>query len=296
MKISFIGDFLPMGKYENFLKKDFIIQMHPSKNSNDEMYECVKGAEIIVTHDRFDSELIQRLDGLKLLISWSTGLDNIDIEAARNKGIQVINTKNYCSQAVAEHVFSLIFSLARKIPQAIAEVNNRSWDCLPYKGIELKGKTLGLVGYGNIGKIVDKTAQALDMKTLINCRSKLALPNYCSLDVLLMKSDFVCLCLSLNESSELLLDSTKFDIMKSTAFLVNISRGKIINEDHLIDALMKRKISGAGLDVINDEPKVSQKLIGVPNLIITPHIAWLTEESVAAGAKLIYDIIKGYSK
>jgi D-3-phosphoglycerate dehydrogenase / 2-oxoglutarate reductase len=298
-KIALIGEFLPMGNQMSRLKKLGEVSIFNSPKNIKQLIQMAKDKDIIITHCNFNKKALSMLPITKLIVSWSTGLDNIDVDYANKNGIIVVNTPDYCSQSVAEYAIALLFCAERKILQSSQEVKMNSWDCLPYIGHELAGKIIGIIGYGNIGKKVSKIAEGLEMEVLINTKNKKLETTgikFVDLITLLRKSDYIILCTSLNPSSEKLISTKQLIEMKSTVILINTSRGKIIDENALEKALKKNKQMFAALDVLTTEPKINKKLLKLPNVLITPHNAWNTQEALLRGAKQCVDHVEIFFK
>jgi len=298
-KIALIGEFLPMGEQMKRLKKLGVVSVCGNPKNKKQLIQFAKDKNIIITHCEFDKGVLSSLPNTKLIVSWTTGLDNIDVDYANQKGIMVVNTPDYCSQSVAEYAFALLFCVERKIVQSSREVEKNSWNCLPYIGRELAGKTIGIVGYGNVGKKVSKLALGLEMKVLINTKNKEANTekvNFVDLTALLKEADYVILCTSLNSSSENLISIKQLSEMKPITTLINTSRGKIIDENALAITLKRNKQMFAALDVLATEPKINKKLLNLPNVLITPHNAWNTQEALIRGAKQCVDHVELFMK
>ena len=228
---------------------------------------------------------------LKYIGLFATGYNNVDIEYAKVRGITVCNVPNYSTNGVVQLTFSFIFSLFSNLEKYRASVNNGDWkkskvfSYFPYPIFELAGKTIGIVGYGSIGKAVAKVALALGMRVIVYTRT--VRPEYVNdgvefidFDKLLSESDIVTLHCPLNKDSEKLMNKAAFEKMKKGAVLINTSRGPVVDEYALKDALLSGKLMGAGLDVLETEPmKEDCPLFGIENCIITPHIAWAGAET-----------------
>ncbi len=220
---------------------------------------------------------------LKIIIRGGVGVDNIDVDYARSKGIQVANTPNASSASVAELAIGHMFSLARFI--GIANVTMREGKCekKAYKGTELAGKTLGLIGIGRIAKETAKRASALGMKVIYTNRSghKREYEPYVrvEMDELLAQSDFLSLHLPAVKGQPPVIGQAQFARMKDGAFLINTSRGTLVDEDALCDALESGKLAGAGIDVYCEEPCKNQRLIQNPKVSLTPHVGGSTKEA-----------------
>lgn len=231
----------------------------------------------------------------KIIASPVTGLDHIDLEACARNNIRVLSLKGATDflknvRATAEHTMALMLCLIRNIIPAANHVASNQFNRNLFKGSELYQKTLGIIGYGRLGKIVADYAIAFSMKICcyeIDESKRIQHTNiqFCELDTLLKESDIISLHIDLNERNEGLINKEFLDKIKTGAFLINTSRGNLINEDDLVDALKSGKLSGAALDVVRNETEIefNSKLYQYQkqnsNLIITPHIGGLTEES-----------------
>ena len=238
--------------------------------------------------DKIDSKLIESAGStLKIISCYSVGYDYVDIIAASKKGIAVTNTPHVLANTTADLTFSLILSVARNIVTADTYLRTNKWKFgwMPdlFLGYDVYCSTLGIIGLGEIGILVARRAKGFNMNVLYYSRNrkfdleiKLGI-KYCSLEKLMKESDFISIHVDLNKDSLHLIDNKKIDLMKKTAFLINTSRGKIINENHLIDALKNRRIAGAGLDVYDHEPILhSNPLLKMTNVVILPHIGSAT--------------------
>lgn len=265
----------------------------------DNLEKILSDAEAVICNKaKFTREVISNCPSLKYIGLFATGYDNIDIDAAKERGIVVCNSPGYSTMSVAQHTFSLILNLASNSIAYINSVANGDWINAPmftyltYPINEINNKTLGIIGYGSIGKAVAKIGEAFGMKILIYTRTK---PENCpydvvDFDVLLENSDFVTLHCPLTEQTHKLINQNTLSKMKASAFLINTSRGGVIDEDALSKALINKKIAGAAVDVLSTEPmKANHPLYGLSNCIITPHIAWA---SLEARIRLL-QIVKG---
>lgn len=264
-------------------------------SSQAEAIERIKDAEIItVNYFDGDKQLINSAPLLKYIISPAVGYEWIDTEYARSKGIIVLNCPTFVPLSVAEHAMALLLSLAKRLPEANADMRNGIWNPNQYVGFELAGKRLGLLGYGNIGKHIERMANGFGMAVgHINSTSSPV-----DIDRLFQESDVVCLCLPLTEKTRNMVDGRRLGLLKPTAYLINVARGAIVDQSALLQSLRGRKIAGAGLDVFDGEPGSSgemsaeiRELISLPNVIATPHSAFNTPESLdRKGAEILADI------
>lgn len=246
--------------------------------------ERTKDCDIVITNKTpLRKELLETLTNLKYVGLLSTGYNIVDWEYCKEKGIPVCNIPSYSTSAVAQLVFSLILELTNAVSVHSESVHGGEWsacrDFCYWKTplTELDGKTLGIIGFGKIGKAVAKIASAFGMKVLASTNHPAPFENveFCGRDELLSKSDFVSLHCPLTPSTEGMVNADFLSKMKPTAILINTSRGQVIDENALADALKNGRISGAGLDVLSVEPpKTDNPLFGIKNCYITPHIAW----------------------
>jgi glyoxylate reductase len=235
--------------------------------------------------DRVDADLIATAPRLRAIANYAVGTDNIDLETATARGIPVGNTPDVLTDATADLTFALLLAAARRLPDAIDDVTKRiwsTWEPARHLGHSVHGATLGIVGYGRIGQAVAKRAQGFDMTIL---HSKQA-----TLKAILEDSDFVSLHAPLSEATRHLIDATALARMKPTAILINTARGPIVDQGALVDALRRRTIAGAALDVTDPEPPAADDPIhDTPNLLITPHIGSATRQARERMADLSVD-------
>lgn len=254
-------------------------------STDEEILDRIKEQNIVVSKELLiGKELIERFpSSVKLICEAGTGYNNIDIEAARDKGISVCNVPGYSTEAVAQLVITFILSLSSSLSAQQRMLERKDYSnftsSLRVPHFEIQNKTLGVVGAGHIGLQVIKVAKTLGMNILVHSRTAKDLDDssikFVGIDELLEKSDFVTLHCPLTEKTRNLIDMNKLEIMKPSAFIINTSRGAIIKEKDLIRALNRRIIAGAALDVQDPEPpEESNPLFTMDNVIITPHIGW----------------------
>jgi len=261
---------------------------------------------IVRNMTKVNAELLGEAKILKVIGRAGAGFDNIDVSAASQQGIVVCYSPEENAISVAEHVFGLILALARKIPAADRSVKNGGWERKKYHGYELMGKTLGILGLGKIGFRVALRAKAFGLHLLAHDAylSNTSLPvtesgaKLVSLDELLTQADFLTIHLPLTKETKGLLNRQAFQKMKPTSFLINTSRGEVLVEEDLYQALKEGKIAGAALDVRAEEPPAKESpLHGLENVILTPHTAGLTYEAqekvVAAVAEDVDRVLSG---
>ena len=252
--------------------------------TREDLLTAAANAEIILCNKTvIDREIMNAAPKLHYIGLFATGYNNIDIAAAKEKGITVCNAGSYSTNAVTQQVIGYILMHYTKIPQYDTFVKQGGWkrsgvfSPLIFSGDEVFGKTLGIVGYGNIGKAVEKAAEGLGMNVLVHTRTvrENGKTKFVGLDTLLENSDIVTLHCPLNPQSEKMMNSTAFAKMRDGAFFINTSRGGTVDENALFAALKSGKLSGAAIDVLTREPMLPDcPLTDAPNIIITPHTAW----------------------
>ena len=250
----------------------------------------IQDAEFIITNKvKINKQHLSQANNLKLICVAATGTNNVDLQAARDLGIPVANVTNYATPSVTQHVFCLMLSLFIRIEEYRQAVNDHRWQSSPffclldYPISELAGKTLGIIGYGVLGKAVAALGEAFGMKVLIAARrGEPPAEDRTSFNQVLEQSDVISLHCPLTDDTRNLIDRDELALMKQSAVIINAARGGIINEQALADALKAGQIAGAGVDVLSEEPPVNGNVLldlNIPNLIVTPHIAWASVES-----------------
>lgn len=266
----------------------------------EELIEKGKGADALLTllTDKINGDVIDALGPqLKIVANYAVGFDNIKIDDATAKGVAVTNTpSDEVNESVAEHTWALMLALARRIVEA-DEVTRKGaykgWEPNIFLGVNMIGKTLGIIGLGRIGGKVALRAKGFKMKVLYTKRSrdekaeKELGVQFADLSQLLSQSDFVTLHVPLNDSTRHLINEDTLSKIKKGAYLVNTSRGPVVDEHALVAALRSGQLSGAALDVYDNEPNINPELVGMENVILTPHIAsatWEAREKMGAQA------------
>jgi D-3-phosphoglycerate dehydrogenase len=268
----------------------------------EEMLNLIKDIDgIIIGIDELSAEIIEKANKLKVISKYGTGLDNIDINMATNKKIIVTNTPTANVDAVADLAFGLILTLARRIPEADQKTKSGKWEKIIGKSVWKK--TLGVIGLGKIGKQVVKRARGFKMNILgfdLIKDKKFAQRygiKYISLEKLLQKSDYITIHLPLNDATYHLISYKELEKIKKDAFLINTSRGGIVDEQALYQALRNNQLKGAALDVYHNEPPVESPLKELDNVIMTPHIGAYTEEAIEnmgmQAAQNLIDVLEG---
>jgi D-3-phosphoglycerate dehydrogenase len=241
-------------------------------------------AMVIRSRTKVRESLIDKATNLKAIIRAGVGLDNIDVEYAESKGVEVRNTPAASSNAVAELTIGYLFALARPIVEATVSMKDGKWEKKKLKGTELAGKTLGLVGFGRIGSLVGDKANALGMDVLFHRRTEVDVDfaTQVSMDELLKRSDYVSLHVPHTPGTHHIIGEEAFAKMKDGVKLVNCGRGGTVDEDALYDAIKSGKVAGAALDVYEDEAEErGQKLMQLPEVIGSPHVGAGTAEAKA---------------
>ena len=245
-------------------------------------------ALLSVLTEQVDEELLEKAGRLKIVANYAVGYNNIDIAACTQRGIAVTNTPEVLTAATADLAFTLILAVAKRIVEGdnmTRSGNFKGWGPLLLLGSEVSGKTLGIIGAGRIGSTVAGRATGFDMKILYHdTKQNSELENKCdakfvSLDELLEKSDFISLHVPLNENTRHLINMNRLRQMKTSAYLINASRGPVVDENALVTALKEKIIAGAGLDVFEGEPLLAPGLTNLPNTVLLPHIASATVET-----------------
>lgn len=264
-------------------------------------------ALITMLSDQMDGELLEHASSLKVIANLAVGYDNIDLQAAKEKGVIICNTPDVLTDTTADLTFGLLMAAARRIVEAdryIKEGRWKSWSPLLLAGADIHHKTIGIVGMGSIGETVAKRAKGFDMNILYHNRSRKPEAEeglgavYVSMDELLAQSDFVVVLAPLTPETEGLFQKEQFQAMKKSAFFINAARGAIVNEEALIEALKKGEIAGAGLDVFVEEPIDSNHpLLQLDNVVALPHIASSSIETRTAMMNLcvqnVMAVLKG---
>jgi D-3-phosphoglycerate dehydrogenase len=285
---------------KEILEKNGLKVTYEPEITPEQIAEKIGNFEVVVVRSRtkMTRELIAKADKCKIIARVGIGLDNIDQDAAKEKNIRVINAVEGAITAVAELVIGLMISMAREISRADREIRNGNWIKKELMGSELKGKYLGIVGLGNIGKRLGRLARALNMNIIgydvvpIDDEfSKEVGLMKADLDTLLSSADYVSFHVPLLDSTRHMINAEKLKMMKNTARIINTSRGGVIDEEALYNSLKDGSLAGAALDVFEVEPATENKLIALPNFIATPHIGAQTKEAQLLAANIIAEKI-----
>lgn len=272
--------------------------------SKEEIISVSKNADAIICNKAIiDKEIMENCENLKYVGLFATGYNNIDLCFAKQKRITVCNAPDYSTNAVAQLAFSFILMLACKTYEYKNFVDNGNWilspkfSCFPFDMCELQGKVLGVYGLGAIGTTVAKIGNAFGMKVISFTRTKKKIDGVemVSEQELFKMSDFLSIHCPLTEQTENLINKDTLSLMKNTAFLINTSRGGVVNETDLANALNNGTIAGAGLDVLRKEPMDKNcPLYKAKNCIITPHVGWAPKETRERLVKIVYDNIESF--
>ncbi|MCP8312913.1 MAG: D-2-hydroxyacid dehydrogenase [archaeon] len=276
------------------------------KITNQELLNKIHDYDVVIVRGRtkITKDVIEKGENLKIIGRAGIGLDNIDLKSAESKGIKVFNTPESSTNAVAELTIGLMIDLARGISKGEFGIKQGNWLKDELMGFELKGKTLGIIGMGRIGTQVARLAKAFGMKILVydiveldkdvlnEVRAKVV-----SLDELLSSSDIVSLHVTLTDDTYHMINEEKLSKMKKGAYIINTSRGPVIDEKALLNALKSGSIKGAALDVFEVEPPGSSELVKLHNVVAIPHIGAQTKEAQDLAATLLVEkIIKALPK
>jgi len=284
------------------LRKRYQIEIHsgeipiPKKKLRSKIKE-IDGL-ICFPYDKIEKETMDCAENLKVISTYSVGFDHIDTEYAKEKKIRVGYTPEVLTDATADLAFSLLLDVSRRISEGDRIIRDGKWKeiygAYDYVGVDLQGKTIGILGLGRIGSTLAKRAKAFDMKIIYHSRKRVSKTRekalgakYVSFDKLVSQSDFISIHVPHTKETDQLFDMKVFKKMKKKSFLINTSRGKVINEKDLVAALKKKIISGAGLDVFEVEP-INKKhpFVKLPNIVLAPHIGSSTKETRSKMAEI----------
>jgi D-3-phosphoglycerate dehydrogenase len=295
-----------MEKFEKDLPNAKITSEHYEK---DELIEKVKDFDILVVRSatKVTREIIEAGKKLKIIGRAGMGLDNIDLEAAKEKSIEVLNTPGQNSLSVAELVIGMILSLKRHIVRGTKGLSEGKWEKKQLEGTELSGKTLGIIGFGNIGKHLARLVKGFNVKIKVfdvfdideETKKQFDIEQV-SFEELIKNSDIISLHIPHNDKTHHIISDTEFEKMKENALLINCARGGIVDEKALLKALKENMIAGAGLDVYEEEPakgEIYKELFNLDNVVGTPHIGASTEEAQQrVGINMVDTIVNATKK
>ncbi len=274
--------------FENF---EVIYPYHKEFFSNEEIIELAKDVDAIISVflQKIDAKVIENAKKLRIISNYGVGFNNIDVEFATQRNIVITNTPDVVTEPTADMAMGLMLSTMRKIDECSRKLRlnpNFEWGLMKNLGTSLWGKTLGILGMGNIGKALARRALAAGMKIIYHNRKQLSLheeqkyeAQFVDFEQLLQQSDVLSLNCPLTAETKHLINADAFLKMKKTAFLINTARGAVVHEDALVNALENNQIAGAGLDVFEFEPKIAEKLFSFDSVVMTPHTATGTHET-----------------
>lgn len=277
----------------DMLKERFTVDLYEGEEflTKEEMMHKVEDVDAIITQlrDSIDREFIDRGKNLKIIANYAVGYNNIDVAYATQKSIYVTHTPGVLTEATADLTWALILSVVRRVVESdkfVREGKFTGWKPELLLGYDLYGKTIGIVGMGRIGQAVARRALGFGMKVIYHNRHKLPEEiekkynaTYSDLDTLFKVSDIVSLHTPLTGDTYHLVDKSRLELMKPTAFLINTSRGQVIDEEALLEVLKNERIKGAGLDVYENEPIITPGLLDLRNVVLTPHTGSATRET-----------------
>lgn len=274
----------------NNIEVDVITNFTPDElNQNINSYDGL----IVRSATKVNKEVIENAKNLKVVGRAGAGVDNIDIKAAKQKNIIVMNTPGGNTNATAEHTLALLLSLSRKISKADITTHKGEWAKKSLKGNEIKGKTIGIIGFGNVGKRFAQMCNALGLKVLIYSKTFDAIrnefPDYisCDLNKILKEADIISFHCKPNPDGSSIISAKEINIMKKNVLIINTARGNLVSEIDLKDAIKNNTIGGVALDVFEEEPAKNNILFGLENVLLTPHIAASTAEAQIIVAEMI---------
>ena len=273
---------------------NFVRYMDDPKD-RDEVVERTKDADIMIGFwVKMDKEMFDELSNLKFICTASVGFDWVDVKAARERGIDVSNCPGHNTESVAEHAIGLMLAASRNTSASIDSLRKGEWKPTGFKGIDLKGKALGVVGYGRIGKRVAEIASKGFGMKILSVNSKSSKKDF---EKLLKESDVISINAPINEKTRNLISDNEFKLMKDGVVIVNTGRGAVINEKVFLKYLKNGKVRAAGIDTYEFEPP--KKLVPFTkfkNVVATPHISWDTEETDYYLSEMVVENIKAFIK
>ena len=286
------------------LKEHFEVEVWDSEHEipREVLLEKVREVDALITmlSERIDKEIFDAAPKLRIVANYAVGYDNIDVEEATRRGIYVTNTPDVLTDATADFAWTLLLATARRLIEADRFTRSGewkrkgvAWHPLMFLGHDVYGKTIGIVGFGRIGQAVAKRARGFGMKILYNSRTRKVEvekelgAEFKPLDELLKESDFVVLAVPLTKETYHMINEERLRLMKPTAILVNIARGKVVDTEALVKALKEGWIAGAGLDVYEEEPYYNEELFKLKNVVLAPHIGSATFGAREGMAELV---------
>jgi glyoxylate reductase len=295
----------------NIIRENFDVDLWPDEAppSKEEIIRRIKDKQALVSllTDPIDEEVINSAPNLRIIAQYAVGFDNIDLKAATKRGIYVTNTPEVLTETTADFAFALMLAVARRVVEADKYVRNGKWKVawhpLMMLGEDVHGRTLGIVGLGRIGSAVARRAKGFDMKILYydvirreDLEKELGI-KYVDLETLLRESDFVTIHTPLTPETYHLIGEKQLRMMKKTAFLINTSRGKVVDQKALYKALKEGWIAGAALDVFEQEPiSMDDPILELENVVLAPHIASATHETRSKMAEIVAENLLAFKR
>jgi len=267
-----------------------------------EILRRIGDSEIVITGGvSISGEVIRSAPNLEMIAVWAAGYDHVDVAAASDKGVVVSNVTHYAAVSVGEHALALVLAVAKRLGECDKYIREGGYRGAPFCSMELAGKTFGVVGTGAIGSYVAKLARCFGCRVIAFTKhpsperaARLGV-HYVSLDDLLGESDIICMCALLTPETEGMIGRREFDMMARRPIFVNVTRGGLVDQAALLDALRTDQIRGAGLDVLAEEPPAEDEpLLREERVILTPHNAWVTPEAIANSTRICVDNIVAY--
>ncbi|NJE08005.1 D-glycerate dehydrogenase [Thermococcus sp. M39] len=297
----------------NMIKQYYEVEVWRDENEppREVLLEKVRNVDALVTllSDKIDGEILDNAPRLRIIAQYAVGYDNIDIEEATKRGIYVTNTPDVLTEATADFAWALLLATARHLVDADKFVRSGewkkrgvAWHPLMYLGYDVYGKTIGIIGFGRIGQAIARRTKGFNMRILYYSRTRKPEKErelgaeFKPLDELLRESDFVVLAVPLTNETYHMINEERLKLMKPTAILVNIARGKVVDTKALIKALEEGWIAGAGLDVFEEEPYYNEELFKLKNVTLAPHIGSATYGARYAMAELVARNLIAFAK
>lgn len=284
----------------DLLRRDFQVDVRPELAA-DGLAEAIRPYDALVVRSqtRVSAEVIGAGENLKVIARAGIGLDNVDVEAATRRGVMVVNAPQSNIVSAAEHTVALLLAQARAIPQANADLKAGRWDRAAYRGVELQGKTLGVVGLGRVGGLVAQRCAAFGMRVIAfdpyvprERAKEMGIELMPTLEALLVQADFVSIHLPRTADTESLIGERELALMKEGARLVNTARGGIVDEDALAKAIERGHLGGAALDVFAEEPTTSSPLFALDEVVVTPHLGASTTEAQDKAGTAVAEMVR----
>ena len=290
---------LPGGHFDRLGSRFEVRGGGPAPAPREALLAAAAGAEVLVTSylDRVDAALLAGLPRLRHLASYGVGTNHLDLDACRRRGLLVTNTPGVLTEATAEHAMALLLACARRVAEGDRVIRGGGWTAVDpafLLGTGLDGKVLGVVGFGRIGQAVARRAAAFGCAIAYTGPREVPFPGArrLPLDELLAAADFVSLNVPLTPDTDNLLSAERLARLKPGAIVVNTARGSVVDDAALAEALRSGRVAAAGLDVFRDEPQVPAAYLGLPNVVLTPHLGSGTRETRSAMAAMVVDEVE----